>query len=439
MLHFTTPRAIPLIVKETLSRSLEWLDRCLAPLARHLPEPLKAPLRRLVRAPRDVAGEPIADGVPAAVDAPAHDAATAELPAQARVESPLPLAGDSAAAVAVDALAPDDADDSDTYAGRLRREQEIFAEQLDVNALPAIFHYWSHTYLRPKLEEFGCANPDEFFAAALQAAARDAGARTARFVSLGAGNCDTEVRVAQWLVARGLHDFTLECVDINPLMLERGAAHAHEAGVAAQVLPVIGDFNDWQPARTYDAVMANQSLHHVVNLEGLFDAIAANLPAHGRFVLSDMIGRNGHLRWPEALAVVREFWSELPPHYRYHRQLGQQWDEFVDFDCSGEGFEGIRAQDILPLLMPRFGFERFLGFANVIDPFIDRGFGGHFDADSAQDRALIDRIHARDEAGMLAGTIKPTHAMAVLRTPDYAGPSQVWRQLTPAHCLRVPD
>lgn len=439
MLHFATPRAIPLIVKETLSRSLEWLDRCFAPLARHLPEPLKAPLRRLVRAPRDAASEPFANSAP---DAPVGDTAAAALPADPAVEQPLPVTACSDDPVAdIDAPSPDITtdDDGDTYAGRLRREQEIFAEQLDVNALPAIFHYWSHTYLRPKLEEFGCANPDEFFAAALQAAAHDAGPRTARFVSLGAGNCDTEVRVAQLLVARGVSDFTLECVDINPLMLERGAAHARDAGVAAQVLTVIGDFNDWQPTCTYDAVMANQSLHHVVNLEGLFDAVAANLPTHGRFVMSDMIGRNGHLRWPEALAVVREFWSELPPHYRYHRQLGEQWDEFVDFDCSGEGFEGIRAQDILPLLMQRFGFERFLGFANVIDPFIDRGFGGHFDAESAHDRALIDRIHARDEAGMLAGALKPTHAMAVMRTPDYAGPSQVWRQLTPAHCLRVPD
>ncbi|HSX58562.1 MAG TPA: class I SAM-dependent methyltransferase [Tahibacter sp.] len=414
-------------MKETLSRSLIWLDARLAPLARHLPEALKAPLRRLAR------------GAPApvhAIDAAAADAdATVDQAASAPVEPAPDERSPAEPAAAETGAAPP----TDEYAERLRREQEIFADQIDINALPRIFHYWSHTYLRPKLEEFGCANPDEFFADALQAAAREAGVSPARFVSLGAGNCDTEVRVAQILVARGFTDFTLECVDINPVMLERGAALARESGLAAQVLPIAGDFNDWRPARRYDAVMANQSLHHVMNLEGLFDAIAANLPPHGRFVISDMIGRNGHLRWPEALAPVREFWAELPARYRHHRQLGQQWDEFVDFDCSGEGFEGIRAQDILPLLIERFGFERFLGFANVIDPFIDRGFGGHFDADSAHDLALIDRIHACDEAGMLDGRWKPTHAMAVMRKAAYAGPTQVWRHLTPAHCLRVPS
>lgn len=413
-----------LIVKESPSPLLTLLDRCLSPLARHLPESIKAPLRRLARGPQ-LPPESAADAE-AEADQPAAQAAVAETEAeaQAAVEEPATTAAEE--------------NPADAYGERLRREQEIFAGQIDVNELPGIFHYWSHNYLRPKLEHFGSSNPDEFFANALQQAYAQAAARPARFVSLGAGNCDTEVRVAQLLVGRGLHDFTIECLDINAAMLERGAAHAREAGVAEQVLPLIGDFNAWQPARRYDAAMANQSLHHVLQLEHLFATVAANLPAHGRFVISDMVGRNGHQRWPEALAIVREFWAELPAAYRYHRQLREQWDDYLDFDCSGEGFEGIRAQDILPLLLQHFAFESYLGFANVIDPFIDRGFGGHFDADSARDRALIDRIHARDEAEMEAGHIKPTHIMAVLRRPDYAGPLRVWHNLTPQHCLRLP-
>lgn len=423
--------AISLIVKETLSQSLAWLDRHLAPLARRLPETLKSPLRRLVR-------PAVAAPIPPSADTAMRDEYGGALPVPA-IEVDQPAADRSGSASREPTAPPCVPDAADDYAARLRQEQEIFAGQTDVNELPAIFHYWSHTYLRPKLEHFGCANPDEFFANALQAALHDAPQRGVHFVSLGAGNCDTEVRVAQILAARGLRNFVLECVDINPVMLERGAALARDAGLCEQVVPVSGDFNNWQPARRYDAAMANQSLHHVVNLEGLFDTIAANLPAHGRFVVSDMIGRNGHLRWPEALAIVREFWNELPPGYRYHRQLQCQWDEFVDFDCSGEGFEGIRAQDILPLLAERFGFESFLGFANAIDPFIDRGFGGHFDAESARDRDLIDRIHARDEAEMRAGTIKPTHLMAVMRRLPYSSPTRTWQHMTPQHSLRVPD
>lgn len=304
---------------------------------------------------------------------------------------------------------------ADEYAARIEQENQRFANDRDVHALPAIYHYWSNKYLLPMELEFGARHPEDFLATYLHAAVSRTGSARPRFVSLGAGNCDAEVRIAQALVERGLADFTLECLDINPAMIDRGRALAAEAGVGHLVVPVCEDLNQWRPARVYDGVMANQSLHHMVALESLFDAVhGALLDARAAFVISDMIGRNGHQRWPEALAIVREYWRELPPSYRFNLQLQREEPQFLDWDCSVEGFEGIRSQDILPLLLERFGFEVFLGFANVIDPFIDRGFGHHFDPSNPRDLAFIDKVHARDEAEMAAGTIKPTHMLAVL-------------------------
>ncbi|HEX6833456.1 MAG TPA: class I SAM-dependent methyltransferase [Rudaea sp.] len=325
-------------------------------------------------------------------------------------------------------------DDGD-YARRIAQEQTIFAQQEEVNDLPAIFHYWSDKYLRPKLEEFGFSNPDQFFAHFIEQAYRDAQGKPVRVASLGCGNCDTEVRVSRLLKERGC-DFVIECIDINRTMLDRGLAHAAAEGVSDHIRAVIGDFNDWRPAERYDVIMANQSLHHVVALEKLFQAIERALMPQGRFVTSDMIGRNGHMRWPEALAVVREFWSELPARCRYNVQLRRQEDEFLDWDCSVEGFEGIRAQDILPLLVARFDFEFFLGFGNIIDPFIDRAFGPHFDAQSESDRQFIDRVHARDEAEMAAGRVKPTHMMAVLRHRPFKGPARFHGGRVPQQSVR---
>ncbi len=325
-----------------------------------------------------------------------------------------------------------------TYRARFTEETATFSEQAQVHDLPAIFHYWSNRHLRPQLERFGFANPDEFFANYLAAAYADARAanRHARFASLGCGNCDTEVRVAAMLVARGIDAFTIDCVDINDAMLARGRELAAAAGVSAQIDAVRGDFNDWRPVARYDAILANQSLHHVVNLEGLFDAIDAALQPDGRFVASDMIGRNGHMRWPEALAIVHEYWRELPRAYRRNVQLRRHEEQFENWDCSISGFEGIRAQDILPLLLARFDFELFVGYGNLVDPFIDRSFGPHFDAGAPWDRDFIDRVHARDEADMLAGRITPTHMMAVMRHRPYAGP-YLHRDGLPAHaCVR---
>jgi SAM-dependent methyltransferase len=321
-------------------------------------------------------------------------------------------------------------------------ETAWFSDRVNVHDLPAIFHYWSNRYLRPALETFGFSNPDQFFAHYLARAFADTRTRPARFMSIGAGNCDTEIRVAQLLIGQGINDFVLECLELNQTMLERGEVLAREAGVERHVLPVTGDFNTWKPRGVYDAIMANQSLHHVSDVEDLFSAIHAALPAHGRLITSDIIGRNGHLRWPEALQLVQEFWRELPLSYRFNLQLKRDETEFLDWDCSQESFEGIRAQDILPLLIDRFDFEFFYAFANLVDPFIDRSFGHHFDADSAQDRAFIDRVHERDEAEILAGRITPTHMMASLRRKSLFHSQRaepvVWKHLTPEFCLRDP-
>jgi SAM-dependent methyltransferase len=318
------------------------------------------------------------------------------------------------------------------YARRLSAEKSSYAGVQAVHELPGIFHYWSNRHLLPRLREFGFSSEVDLYASQLEVSLK-----SGRLISIGAGNCDVEARVAERLRSRGHTDFVIECLEVNAAMLRRGRALAAEKGLSAHRAFVEGDFNTWQPRGTYDAVLANQSLHHVVRLEHLIDAIAAAIGAEGRFVTADLIGRNGHQRWPEALAIVRELWRERPPPYRDNRQLARQEDEVHAWGCSGEGVEGVRAQDILPLLVERFHFELFVPFGNVIDPFIDRSFGPNFDRESERDRAFIDRVQAIDEQAMLEGRIKPTHMFAVLRNPG-PWPRRFPPGLPPENCVRIP-
>lgn len=297
------------------------------------------------------------------------------------------------------------------YRNRVEQESQRFAKEVDVNDLPPIFHYWSNTYLRPMLEDFGFSDPDQFFAKAISETPASAGDR--RILSIGAGNCDTEVRVAQILASEGLRDWKITCLDLVPEMLERGRKLAEGSSLTDHFDFVVADFNVWTPETKFDVVMANQCLHHVVELEALFENIFRMLAERGRFAISDMIGRNGHQRWPEARQILEEFWAELPTKYRYNHQLRRQEDSFQDWDCSVEGFEGIRSQDILPLLCENFNFELFIPFGNVIDPFIDRGFGWNFDANAEWDRRFIDRVHEADAAAIALGKITPTHLICI--------------------------
>src|ERR1700682_4986821 len=104
-------------------------------------------------------------------------------------------------------------------------------------------------------------------------------------------------------------------------MLQRGKALAIASDVVEHMAFQCEDVNNWSPQGTYHAVIANQSLHHVLNLEHLFDAIRDAIGVVGVFLTSDIIGRNGHMRWPEALTIVQEFWQEMPKRMRFNLQL----------------------------------------------------------------------------------------------------------------------
>jgi len=357
------------------------------------------------------------------------------------------------------------------YENRLQNEQKFYKDCANVHDLPDIFDYWSNKYLAHDMWRFEFSSPNEFFAYYIQdflsnPKRRDYRIvsafksfksnpterfsrvltsvktfllnplrRTTRILSIGSGNCDLELEVSQKLLSAGFTDFTIECLEINEDMLERGRIAVNDAGMADYFIFTHCDFNEWGPVTSYEIVMANQSLHHVLNLEGLFDAVQQSLKSDGLFLISDMIGRNGHMRWPEAMERLKPFWDELPDSYRYNRLLNRHEEQYINHDCSTEGFEGIRAQDILALLMKRFNFNFFFPFGNIIFVFIDRTFGHNFNADGDWDKDFIDRVHACDEECMISGELKPTSMLAVLTKRET---EMVLRHpvLTPQHCVR---
>ena len=324
------------------------------------------------------------------------------------------------------------------YARRLLNEKGHFDECLDVHALPDIFHYWSNRYIRPMFEPFGFISPNDFFLRYVRGKCQGTHGRTTTIVSIGAGNCDLETELAEQLVADGFQDFRIDCLEINENMIERARARASDAALAGKVRFLQQDFNRWRPRPgQYDVVMANQSLHHVLELEHLFDSIRQGLAPGGLFLTSDMIGRNGHQRWPEALELVNDFWQELPESYRYNQLLKRRESSYINYDCSTSGFEGIRAQDILPLLLERFNFELFIPYGNVVFVFVDRPFGHNFDASGEWDRDFIDRVHAADEEAMLSGRIKPTSMLAAMTLEPVETQLRDPR-LTPRFCVRPP-
>lgn len=317
---------------------------------------------------------------------------------------------------------------------RLAQELATFAKQEVVHALPTTYNYWSMNYLRPRLKKTGHANFHDMFLSHIGKVAGES-AGPIRMVSIGSGNGDFEVMLGKKMVAAGLTDFSFACLDINDVMLERGTRKAAAAGLSDRFQFLNRDFNSWVPDVAYDIVIANHSLHHVTELEHLFDSIWNGLSPNGYFLVNDMIGKNGHMRWPEAEEIIQRIWMTLPDDKKYHHQLRKTFEEFYNHDCSVEGFEGIRAQDILPLLIQKFGFSYFLAFAVIITPFIGRGYGRNYDVRNLEDKRFIDDIALFDQILIDNGSLKPTQMFAALTRQRCSNPV-FDRHLTPEFCLR---
>lgn len=260
------------------------------------------------------------------------------------------------------------------YEQKLDAQISQYREVENIHDLPDIFHYWSNRHLRPRLlSVIGVETIADFYAFHFKTAIAES--RNTALLSVGAGDCSVEIAVAKRLRALGVNDFALTCLEVSPHLLERAEAAVAQDGLRGIVVPTRVDINRWRPSHQVAGVMANHSLHHFVELEQVFEGIKQCMADEaGVSVTNDMIGRNGHMRWPEALEIVESIWRFMPDKYKHNRQLERFEKTFVNWDCSSEGFEGVRAQDILPLLNKTFGFES-LGvdpISRTLDPYGER-------------------------------------------------------------------
>ncbi len=323
------------------------------------------------------------------------------------------------------------------YSEQIKKEINRYKKVTDVHQLPASHGYWGSRYLRTKINAMGYNDIHDVFVKFVSRA-NDNIDGPLNIVSIGAGNCDYEIGFAKRLLANKISNFQITCLDINPHMLERGRSLAASQSLEQYIDTYEVDFNKWQSNKTLHIVIANQSLHHVLELEHLFDAVRESLHPKGYFLINDMIGRNGHQKWPEAELLIRLIWNALDEKYRHNVTEDKIYEQFPNRDCSGQGFEGIRAQDILPLLCERFSFPFFIPFKSLISPFISRGFGHNFHTDVPEDMAFINSIATLDEKLIEGGILTPTQMYGVLSAGTCDAP--IWyNDLPPKFFIRNPD
>jgi SAM-dependent methyltransferase len=172
--------------------------------------------------------------------------------------------------------------------------------------------------------------------------------QTVRILSLCSGAARIEASMAT-LAGPAAH-WTL--MDLNESLLQSAAANFPE-GVEPEL--VAGDLNRIRDfGERFDVILCVSGLHHIVELESVLAFIDGSLADNGEFwSIGEAIGRNGNRLWGRDLAAANACFQALPARLRFNHHTGTTDASLPDDDYGSGTFEGIRSQDIMPLLLER--------------------------------------------------------------------------------------
>ena len=170
-----------------------------------------------------------------------------------------------------------------------------------------------------------------------------------RILSLCAGAARIEALFASRVGS--LAEWTL--LDISSDLLKSAARNFPPDQPPRLILADVNEIASF--GEQYEIVMCVSALHHVVELEGVLNFIRDTLTDDGEFwSIGEAIGRSGNRLFDEDYRVANSVFRALPEQYRRNRNTGRIDTDLPNVDFSDATFEGIRSDEIEPLLLHRF-------------------------------------------------------------------------------------
>jgi SAM-dependent methyltransferase len=188
-----------------------------------------------------------------------------------------------------------------------------------------------------------------------------------RGLTLGCGAGRRERDLVSRGVCRSFHG-----IDIS----EKAVAAAREIA-KKQDLPLtyeVADLNFLElPEKTFDLVVAQTCLHHVLFLERVAEQVWRSLKSDGYLWIDDFIGETQQQHDPKRLSIINRILAVLPEKFRKNRINGRLTAEITRPEPGqlGSPFESIRSGEIVPVFQRWFTIEwkmEFDAFLRLVAP-----------------------------------------------------------------------
>jgi len=227
-----------------------------------------------------------------------------------------------------------------------------------------------------------------------------------RALVLGCGSGWLERAIAK----RGRFRSIVAC-DFAAETVSRAKRAAEEEGLPSIDYMVLDLENEELPAGPFDAVIANDVLHHITGLEPLYTRIHGALAPGGKLVFNEYVGPNRFQYSEVHLATVNRYLRLLPDRLRWDPITGRLlWKrERVDPEqlAIDDPTEAVRSEDVLPLARRFFRVEKeYVYGGGLLNPLLF-GIVTNFRTGDPWDDMLMSRLCAAEERLTEAGELEP--------------------------------
>jgi SAM-dependent methyltransferase len=169
----------------------------------------------------------------------------------------------------------------------------------------------------------------------------------------------------------------------------------------------------------YDVIFGISAVHHVAQLERLYEQVAQALKPHGYFYLDEFIGPS-QFQWPDAqLEIVNEQLRIMPAHLKRNVLNGAESQCAVRPEIAwmneSDPSEAIRSAEIVPLLSRHFDVVEKNGWGGSLLHLLLEGIAGNFDERNPGSLAYLQGLFDLEDRLIAEGVLEDDFATIIAR------------------------
>lgn len=182
------------------------------------------------------------------------------------------------------------------------------------------------------------------------------------------------------------------------------------------------------PEGPFDAVFANDVLHHITDLEGLYRRIRSVLIPGGKLLFNEYVGPNRFQYSDERMAIINRYFRLIPDDLRFNPYWGglfwNRWRTDPAKLAQDDPTEAVRSEDVLPVARRFFETEKEYSYGGgLLNPLLYE-IVGNFDEQRQYDARLLQMLCDAEDRLTRSGAIQPDFAIYVGRTTGPSSPSR---------------